>query len=92
MIRSLDSYYPVIYIGAIHQKVRRDVVSTKTFYVILGLKDDFTREVLGIINIPQESASGWEEVLNGIKQRGVNKVGFFVFDGFTGLNNVVRKV
>ena len=90
--RSLDSYYPVIYIDAIHQKVRRDVVSTEAFYVILGLKDDFTREVLGIINIPQESASGWEEVLEGIKHRGVDRVGLFVFDGLTGLENVVGKV
>ena len=90
--RTLDNVYPVIYIDAIHQKVRRDTVSTEAFYVLLGLKEDYTREVLGIINIPQESASGWEDVLNGIKQRGVNTVGLFVFDGLTGLDNVVGKV
>lgn len=90
--RKLDTHYPIIYIDAIHIKVRRDVVATEAFYVLLGLKEDCTREVLGIINIPQESASGWQEVLESIKERGVEKVGLFVFDGLTGLTNVVGKV
>ena len=90
--RTLDSYYPVIYIDAIHIKVRRDTVSTEAFYVLLGLKDDHTREVLSIVNIPQESASGWQEVLEEIKSRGVDKVGLFVFDDLTGLDTVIGKV
>ena len=71
-------------IYAIHIKVRRERVATEAFYVLLGLKEDYTREVLSIVNIPQESASGWEEVLQEIKARGVEKVGLFVFDGVTG--------
>lgn len=59
---------------------------------MLGLKEDYTKEVLGIINIPQESASGWQEVLESIKSRGVKKVGLFVFDGLTGLGAAVGKV
>lgn len=89
--RGLDSFYPIIYIDAIHIKVRRDTVQTEAFYVLLGLKEDYTREVLGIINIPQESATGWEEVLLDIKERGVQKVGMFVFDDLTGLSNVIGK-
>jgi transposase-like protein len=90
--RNLDSYYPIIYIDAIHIKVRRDRVTTEAFYVMLGLKEDLTREVLSIVNIPQESASGWEEALNGIKERGVGRVGLFVFDDLTGLDTVIGKV
>ena len=56
------------------------------------MKEDYTREVLGIINIPQESASGWEEVLLDIKSRGVETVGMFVFDDLTGLDTVIGKV
>ncbi len=63
--RSLDSYYPIVYIDAIHIKVRRERVGTEAFYILLGLKEGFTREVLSIINIPQESAAGWQEVLEG---------------------------
>ena len=90
--RTLDSYYPVIYIDAIHIKVRRETVATEAFYVLLALKDDHTREVLSIVNIPQESASGWQEVLEEIKSRGVEKVGLFVFDDLTGLDTVIGKV
>jgi putative transposase len=90
--RELDSYYPVVYIDAIHIKVRRETVATEAFYVLLGLKEDHTREILGIVNIPQESASGWQEVLEDIQSRGVSKVGLFIFDGLTGLDDVVGKV
>ena len=90
--RKLDHYYPVVYIDAIHVKVRRETVATEAFYVLLGLKEDHTREVLGIINIPQESASGWQEVLENIRSRGVGKVGLFVFDDLTGLDTVIGKV
>ena len=90
--RKLDHYYPVVYIDAIHVKVRRETVATEAFYVLLGLKEDYTREVLGIINIPQESASGWQEVLENIRSRGVGKVGLFVFDDLTGLDTVIGKV
>ena len=90
--RGLDTYYPVIYIDAIHIKVRRETVATEAFYVLLGLKEDHTREVLGIVNIPQESASGWQEVLESIRSRGVRQVGLFVFDDLTGLDTVIGKV
>ena len=90
--RSLERYYPVVYIDAIHIKVRRQTVATEAFYILLGLKDDYTREVLGIINIPHESASGWQEVLENIRSRGVEQVGLFVFDDLTGLDTVIGKV
>ena len=48
--------------------------------------------MLSIVNIPQESASGWQEVLEEIKSRGVEKVGLFVFDDLTGLDTVIGKV
>jgi len=90
--RELEEHYPVIYIDAIHIKVRRGTVASEAFYVLLGLKEDHTREVLGIVNIPQESASGWQEVLENIRLRGVKKVGLFVFDDLTGLDTVIGKV
>jgi len=90
--RPLDRSYPLVFIDAIHIKIRRDTVATEAFYVVLGLKENLRREVLGIINIPQESAQGWEEVLGNIKARGVEKVGLFVFDGLTGLKTAVAKV
>ncbi len=39
------------------------------FYMMLGVKEDKTREVIGIYNRPNESAQGWAEMLTSIKER-----------------------
>ena len=58
--RPLDPYYPILYIDATFIATRRgDCVSKKTYYTILGIKDDRTPEVLAIVNLPIESAAGW---------------------------------
>lgn len=90
--RSLDTTYLAVYIDAIHLKVRRGTVSSEAFYILLGVKEDYTREVLGIVNIPSESASGWQEVLMDIKQRGVEKIGLIISDNLTGLDKVIPLV
>lgn len=79
----------MVNIDAIQVKVRRDKVTCEAFYVLLGLKEDFSRVVLGRINIPQESASVQEEVLFDLQKRGVQQVGLFVFDGLSGLEAIV---
>ena len=90
--RPLDSCYLAVYIDAIHLKIRRGTVSSEAFYILLGVKEDYTREVLGIINIPSESASGWRDVLVSIKQRGVEKIGIIISDNLTALDTVVPLV
>ena len=92
LARPLERHYPVVFIDAIHVKVRRDVVSTEAFYVVLGVKEDFTREVLAIVNFPTESASGWLETIESLSQRGVEQVGLFVFDNLKGLDLSISKV
>jgi transposase-like protein len=91
--RSLESYYPVLFIDAIHIKIhRKRSVDTEAFYVALGVKEDKTREVLGIFNRPSESATGWEEMLTELKSRGLNRIGLLVADGLTGLCSALSSV
>ncbi len=87
--RCLDSHYLAVLVDAFFVKVRRDVVQTEAYYILLGLKQDFTREVLAVVNLPTESASGWKEVLQDIKSRGVESVNLFVFDDLTGLDKAI---
>ncbi len=88
--RSLDSRYPVVYLDTIHTKVRRDgKVEGETFYAVLAVKEDYRREVIALYNSPTESASGWEEVLKKIKERGVQKIDLVVANGLTGLKDKV---
>jgi len=89
--RPLEAHYPVVFIDAIYVKVRRDVVATEAFYIVLGLKTDLTREVLAVVNFPTESAQGWSATLRHLKQRGLQRVDLFVFDDLKGLDESIGK-
>jgi len=90
--RELDQEYLAVYIDAIWEKVKRDTIRSEAFYILMGLKQDFTREIIGIVNIPTESSTGWELVLNELKDRGLTKVHLFVSDGLKSLEKAVSKV
>lgn len=90
--RKLEEEYLVVYIDALWEKIRRDRIASEAFYVIMGLKKDFTREIIGIVNLPVESALGWQEVLNGLKERGLKKVHLFVSDGLKSLETAIARV
>ena len=91
--RSLEAYYPVVFIDCVHIKVhRKRSVDTEAFYVILAVREDKTREVIGIYNKPTESATGWGEMLSDLKERGAERVGLLCADGLKGLETVVSDV
>ena len=91
--RSMESYYPVVFIDCVHIRIhRKRSVDTEAFYVVLAVKEDKTREVLGIFNKPTESALGWGEMLNDLQGRGVGKIGLICADGLKGLEDVISEV
>lgn len=90
--KPLEQHYLVVFIDCIHQKVCRETISNESVYVILGLKEDYTREVIGLISIPTESATGWKLALEDIKQRGVKSIGLIVSDNLTGLDAAIPAV
>ncbi len=90
--RQLEQEYLVVYIDAIWTKVKRERISNEAFYIVMGLKKDYTREIIGIINIPTESATGWEQALLELKERGLEKVHLFVSDGLKSLETAISKV
>ncbi len=88
--RTLDHHYMAVYIDATYVTTKRgDSVSNEAYYVMLGVKEDRTREVLSIVNFPTESATNWSEVFSDIKQRGVETIDLFVCDGLTGIKNSI---
>lgn len=91
--RPLDSYYPIVYIDATFISTRRgESVSKEAYFTILGVKADRTREVLAIVNLPQESALGWTEVLLNLKSRGVERIDLVISDALSGIEEAVAKV
>ena len=89
--RPLEARYPIIFIDALHVNVRRDSVQKEAFYVVLGVREDRTREVLAIASQPQESATGWEMLLEELRERGVQSIGLVVADGLSGLEDAVGR-
>ena len=93
MGRSLENYYPEVFIDCVHIKIhRKRSVDTEAFYVVLAVKEDKTREVLGIFNKPTESALGWGEMLNDLRERGVCRIGLICAGGLRGLEDVISEV
>lgn len=81
----------MIYIDAHYNSVRRDKVAKEAFYVVLGLRQDFTREVLSVEEYPTESSSIWGDIFKELKERGLQKVNLVVSDGLKGIENAVAK-
>ena len=90
--RKLNREYLIVYIDALYENLRRDTVSKEAVYVVMGLKPDLTRDILGVWTLPQESKDGWRMVVKDIEKRGVEKVLCFVSDGFKGLKEVIKEV
>ena len=91
--RPLDPVYPVLFIDAIHLKVRDGQVTNRPFYVVIGVTVDGRRDVLGIwAGVGGEGAKYWLAVLTEIKNRGTADVCIAVCDGLTGLGEAITTV
>ena len=88
--RDIDTSYKALYIDGLHVKLKRDKkYSNECFYIILGLKEDCRREIISIVNFPQESSEGWRDIFSNLKERGLEKVGLIVSDNLSGLDRVI---
>ncbi|WP_030760336.1 IS256 family transposase [Streptomyces griseus] len=76
--RPLDPVYPVVFIDAIHVKIRDGAVANRPIYVALA--------------VTVEGAKHWMHILTEIKNRGVNNVLMLVCDGLKGLPDAVETV
>lgn len=93
--RPLDSVYPVIFIDAIHVKIREGNVANRPIYVALAVTVEGTRDILGLWageHGDGEGAKYWLRVLSEIKNRGVRDVCIVVCDGLKGLPDAVNTV
>jgi len=59
--------------------------------VVLGVKEDFTREVLTVVNHPTESSKIWEDIFQDLKSRGLERINLCVSDGLPGITDAVEE-
>lgn len=91
--RPLAACYPIVYLDAIHYKVREDGrVISKAVYSVYGIDAEGQRDVLGLYLSEAEGARQWGLILEDLKRRGVEDVFFFSIDGLTGLQRAIEEV
>lgn len=83
--RSLDSRYVCVYLDATYIALKRDTVTKEAVYIAVGIREDGSKEVLSYTIAPTESAFVWKEVLEDLKDRGVEEVLLFISDGLKGI-------
>jgi len=91
--RPLDRVYPIVYLDAIHFKVRQDSrIINKAAYSVMGVDMAGQKDVLGIWIGVNESASFWLGVCNDLKSRGVEDVLIACKDGLSGFSEAINTV
>lgn len=91
--RPLERVYPIIYLDAIHFKVRKENrIVNKAAYTVLGINLVGLKEILGIWIGESESASFWLSVCNDLKNRGVEDILIACKDGLSGFSEAINTV
>jgi putative transposase len=92
--RPLDAVYPIIYLDALHLKIRQDgkVINTAV-YVVLAVDLNGHRDVLGHwVSDGSEGTNFWLSVITDLQNRGVQDIFIACMDGLTGFSDAVHAV
>lgn len=91
--RTLDPVYPIVFMDAVHFKVREDnKIVTKAIYVALGITVDGMKDVLGMWIGEHEGAKFWFKVCTELKNRGVKDILIACVDGLKGFPDAIKSV
>jgi len=93
--RPLEKVYPIIFLDAIHYKIRdedtRKVVS-KAAYTCLAIDAEGHKDLLGLWVSETEGANFWLTVLTELKNRGVEDIFIACIDGLKGFPEAINSV
>jgi putative transposase len=91
--RPLDRVYPVVFIDAIHVKIRDGKVVNRPVYTVVGVTVSGEREILGLwVGDGGEGPKYWHQVLSEILNRGTVDVCIVCCDGLKGLPDAIADV
>ena len=91
--RPLEAVYPIMYLDAIHYKVRDEhKIVSKAAYICMGMDIRGYKDILGIWIGEQEGAKFWLSVCNDLKNRGVKDILIACMDGLKGLPDAIKAV
>jgi transposase-like protein len=91
--RPLEPVYYVVWMDGIVLKIKQGgKYINKCIYLVIGLKNDGLKEVLGMWTSENESASFWLSVLTDLKARGVEDILIACTDNLKGFTDAIHGV
>ena len=91
--RDLDPVYPVVWLDAIHYKIRENGrYVSKAVYTILALNIEGKKELLGLYLSDAEGAHYWLSVLTDLQNRGVKDILIACVDGLKGFPEAIETI
>lgn len=92
--RPLDEVYAIIWLDAIHYKVKDDSgrTITRAIYNVLGINKEGRKDLLGMYVSKSEGANFWLSVLTDLQNRGVKDTMFACIDGLKGFPDAIKSV
>jgi putative transposase len=89
--RPLEPVYLIAYLDALVIKVRdKSGVQNKSVYIVVGVRPDGSKDVLGFWLQATEGAKFWLTILTELRQRGVEDILVLCADGLTGMAEAVE--
>ena len=91
--RPLKKCYPFVFVDAMYTPVKTGSGSgQKALYNVIGIDLDGRKDVLGFWLSEDESSRYWLQILEELKNRGVEDIIFISLDGLTGLEEAIHVV
>jgi len=91
--RPLDSIYPIVWLDAIHYKIRQEGrIVHKAVYHVLGVNHSGIKEILGMYIGEKEGAKFWLQVLSDLQNRGVKDILIACIDNLNGFKDAIESI
>ena len=89
--RQLEDVYPIVFMDAIHYSVRKEgIVVKKAVYISIGINKYGEKEVLGFWVGKNESSKFWLNILNELRNRGVQDILIISVDNLKGFSEAIK--
>lgn len=91
--RPLESLYAIVWLDAIHYKVRHEGrIVSRAVYSIIGVNMEGRKDVLGLYLSENEGAKFWLQVLTQLQQRGVEDILIACIDNLKGFAEAIEVI
>ena len=91
--RPLEKVYPVVFLDAIHVKMRcNGHIQTTAVYLALAINREGMKELLGLWVGESEGAKFWLNVLTELRKRGLEDILIACMDGLKGFPEAVESI